>query len=56
MPTLKEDLEDATGLFVDQARDTLDTTTASKTADRGLCDSLDVVSQDLAVSLGASLS
>ena len=29
----KEDLEDTTGLFVDEAGDTLDTTTASKTTD-----------------------
>lgn len=30
---LKENLQDATGLFVDQARDTLDTATTSKTTD-----------------------
>ena len=30
---LQEDLEDTTGLFVNQTRDTLDTTTASKTTD-----------------------
>ena len=35
---LEEDLEDATGLFVDKARDTLDTTTAGKTSDGGLGD------------------
>ena len=35
---LEEDLEDATGLFVDKARDTLDTTTAGKTTDSGLGD------------------
>ena len=33
---LEEDLEDTTGLLVDQARDTLDTTTASETANSGL--------------------
>ena len=32
----KEDLEDTTGLFVDQSRDTLDTTTTSETTDGGL--------------------
>ena len=53
---LKEDLEDTTGLLVDQARDTLDTTTASQAADGGLGDALDVVTQNLAVTLGASLS
>lgn len=30
---LQEDLKNTTGLFVNQARDTLDTTTASKTTD-----------------------
>ena len=53
---LKEGLENATGLFVDEARDTLDTTTASKTADGGLGNTLDVVTQDLAMTLGASLA
>ncbi len=53
---LKEDLEDTTGLLVDQARDTLDTTAASQTADGGLGDALDVVTQHLTMTLGASLS
>jgi hypothetical protein len=38
--SFEEDLEDASGLFVDEARDTLDTTTTCKTADSGLSDSL----------------
>ena len=54
--TLEEDLEDASGLFVDQTRDTLDTATSCETSDGRLGDALDVVSQDLAVSLGSSLS
>ena len=53
---LKEDLEDSTGLFVDEARDTLDTTTTRKTADGGLGDTLDVIAQHFAMTLGASLS
>ena len=53
---LKEDLEDSTGLLIDEARDTLDTTTASKTADSGLGDTLDVITQHFAMTLGASLS
>ena len=53
---LKEDLEDTTGLFVDEAGDTLDTTTARKTADGGLGDTLDVITQHLAMTLGATLS
>ena len=53
---LKENLEDTSGLLIDEARDTLDTTSASQTADGGLGDALDVITQDLAVTLGASLS
>ena len=53
---LKENLEDTSGLLIDQARDTLDTTSASQTADGGLGDALDVITQDFAVTLGASLS
>ena len=53
---LQENLEDTAGLLVDEARDALDTTTACKTADGRLGDALDVVTQHLAVALGASLS
>ena len=53
---LKEHLEDTTGLLVDQARDTLDTATAGQTANGGLRDALDVVTQHLAMTLGATLS
>ena len=53
---LEENLEDTTGLFVDEARDTLDTTTTSQTTDSGLGDTLDVITQHLTMTLGASLS
>ena len=53
---LKEDLEDTTGLFVDEAGDTFDTTTTRETANGGLGDTLDVITQDFAMTLGASLS
>ena len=53
---LKEDLENSTGLLVDEARDTLHTSTASQTANSWLGDALDVVSQHLPVTLSASLS
>ena len=53
---LEEHLQDTTGLFVDQAGDTLDTTTASQTTDSGLGDTLDVVTKNLAMTLGATLS
>jgi len=41
---LKEDLKDTTGLLVDQARNTLHTTSTSKTPDSGLCDTCTTVS------------
>ena len=53
---LQEDLENTASLLVDEARDTLDSTTASKTTDGGLSDALDVVTKDLPVAFGASLS
>ena len=53
---LKEDLEDAPGLLVDQAGDTLDASTTSQPTDGWLCDALDVIPEDLPVPLGASLS
>ena len=53
---LQEGLEDAAGLLVDEARDTLDSSTAGETTDGWLGDALDVVSQNLPVTLGASLS
>ena len=53
---LKEDLEDTTGLLVDESRDTLDSSTASQSPDGGLGDALDVVPQHLPVPLGTSLA
>ena len=53
---LKEHFEDSRSLLVDQARDTLDTTSAGQTPDGGLGDSLDVITEHLPVTLGASLS
>nr|GLL43033.1 unknown [Ipomoea trifida] len=52
----EEDLEDASGLLVDEAGDTLHAASASQTADGGLGDSLDVVAEDLPVTLGSSLA
>ena len=40
---LQENLEDSTSFFVDEPRDTLDTTSTSQTADSGLSDTLDVI-------------
>ena len=53
---LKEHFENTTGLLIDETRDTLDTTSASKTADSGLGDTLDVITQDFAMTLSATLS
>jgi hypothetical protein len=53
---LEEGLEDTTGLFVDHGRDTLDTTTTSETSNGRLGDTLDVVSKNLAMTLGTSFS
>jgi hypothetical protein len=53
---LEEHLQDTTGLLVDESRDTLDSSTTSQTANGGLGDSLDVVTQHLSVALGTTLS
>ena len=53
---LEEHLEDSTGLLVDQSGDTLDSSTAGQPPDGGLGDTLDVVTENLPVTLGASLS
>jgi len=53
---LQEDLQYATSLLVDEARDTFDTTTTSETTDSGFGDTLDVVAKNLTVALGAALS
>ena len=53
---LEEHLQDTTGLLVDESGDTLDSATARQPPDGGLGDALDVVSQHLPVTLGASLA
>ena len=53
---LKENFENSTGLFVDEARDALDTATASKTTDGWFGDALDVVSQYLTVAFCTSFA
>ena len=52
---LQEHFENTAGLLVDEARDTLHTTTASQTADGRLGDALDVIAEDFPVALGTSL-
>ncbi len=52
---LQENLEDTTGLLVNEAGDTFDSTTTSQTTDGGFGNTLDVVSQNLAMTFGTSL-
>ena len=52
----KENLENTTSLFVNETGNTLDTTTTSETANGGLGDTLNVVTKNLAVTLGTTLS
>ena len=53
---LQENLEDTAGLLVDEARDTLDTTSSGKTTDSGLGDSLDIITKNFAMSFGTPFS
>ena len=53
---LQKHLEDSTGFLINQSGNTLHTTTTSQTANGGLRNSLDVITQYLAVTLGAALS
>ena len=53
---LEEDLEDTTSLLVDETGDTLHTTTACKTANSRLCNALNVIAKNLAVTLSTTLS
>ncbi|TRY67256.1 hypothetical protein TCAL_07218 [Tigriopus californicus] len=52
----QKDLQNTTGLFIDQARDTLDSPTASQSSNGGLGDTLDVVTQYLSMTLSSSLA
>ena len=53
---LQEHFQYTTGLLVDETRDALDAASAGKTADRGLGDALDVIAENLSVTLGAALA
>lgn len=53
---LKESLEHPASLFVDHGGDTLDTTSPSETTDSRLGNALDVVSEDLSVTLSTTLA
>ena len=53
---LEEYLENTASLLIDKSRDTLDSTTTGETTDSRLGDSLDVVTENLTVTLSSSLS
>ena len=53
---LQKHLQHPAGLLVDEARDALDAASASQTTDSRLGDALDVVTQNLTVTLGSSLA
>ena len=53
---LQENLQHAAGLLVDQTGDTLHSATASQAADGGLGNSLDVITENFAVTLCASFA
>ena len=53
---LKENLQNTSGLLVDEAGDTLDTSTASQTTNGRLGDALDIVTKNLAMTLSATFA
>merc|ERR1719433_373887 len=52
----QENLKDTSSFFIDQARNTFDATTASQSANSGFGDTLDVITQNFAMTLCATLS
>ena len=52
----EEDLKNTTGLFINEARNTLHTTTAGETTDSWLGDTLDVITKDFAMTLSTTLA
>ena len=53
---LEKDLEDTAGLFVNETRNTLHSTSTGQSANGGFSDTLDVITQNLAVTLRAAFS
>jgi hypothetical protein len=53
---LEKHFKHSTSLFINQPTDTLDTTTTSQTTDGRLGNSLDIITKNLAMALGTSLS
>jgi hypothetical protein len=53
---LKEHFQNSTSLFVDQSRNTLDTSTTGKASDGRLGNPLDIVVKDLAMTFSSTLA
>ena len=53
---LKESLKDCSHFFVDECRNSLNTTSSSESSDCWLSDTLDVISKNLSVSLSTTLT
>ena len=53
---LEEDLENAAGHFDGKTRNMLDSTSTGQSANGGFSDTLDVITKNLAVTLGAAFS
>ena len=51
----QENLEDTSGFFINQTRNTLDTTSTSQTTNGRFGDTLDIITQDFSVTFSASL-
>jgi hypothetical protein len=52
----EEDFKDTTSLFVDETGDTLHTTTTSEATNGRLCDTLDVVAKNFAMTLSTTFA
>merc|ERR1719370_86506 len=52
----QKDFEDTSGFFVDQAGDTFDSSSSCQSSDGWFGDTLDVITKNLSVTFGSSLS
>lgn len=53
---LEKQLQNSASFFIDETSNALDTTATSQSADSGLCDALDVVSENLSVAFGPTFA
>ena len=52
----KENLQNTSSFLLDESRNTLDSTSTGQSTDGGFSNTLDVITKDLSVTLGASFS